>query len=603
MNLFSPIKKPHNRKLLFLIPIPLLLAVLVFFYTQTQRDFHQFTDSLFESELTENTLTMHYTVANPDRFGIDHYEPVLPVFSPDDRKLQKETLESSLSRLRSLNPGRLNSTDSYTYSLLLSFFENEWEHSDCYYYNELLSPASGMQTQLPILLAEYTFRTKQDIEDYLSLLDQTDSYFSGLLAFEQAKADEGLFMSDTAAKKVISQCDSIMDSEKLQSGSHFLQTTFLERTAALEEEGILSREEADAYAAKNSALLENVMAPAYVELADGLFLLCGRGQNDGGLAGYELGKEYYLYLLKKDVGCYRDINEIKSLLCENFDRNLSSLVSQSAAAPELLKNSPDGGYDAALALTKPEEMLSFLLERMQPDFPKLKDSASHSLKLISESLADYCSPAFYLTPPLDDSLNNVIYLNPNNDSTSLNMFTTLAHEGYPGHLYQSVFYNQLPSSSRNPVRNLLWYSGYAEGWALYVEFLSYDYAAEIARREGKEDAAKYYELVKTDRQVQLCLYALLDVSIHYDGAGFETVQKLLNSMGISDKDTCRSIYEYIVEEPANYMKYYLGYLEILDLKKSAREKWGKDYSDYAFHEFYLEMGPSDFRTLRSHLER
>ena len=64
-----------------------------------------------------------------------------------------------------------------------------------------------------------------------------------------------------------------------------------------------------------------------------------------------------------------------------------------------------------------------------------------------------------------------------------------------------------------------------------------------------------------------------------------------------------SVYEYLVEEPANYLKYYLGYLEFLSLKQQAMELWGNTYSNYKFHQFILETGPSDFTSLNAELRR
>ena len=130
-----------------------------------------------------------------------------------------------------------------------------------------------------------------------------------------------------------------------------------------------------------------------------------------------------------------------------------------------------------------------------------------------------------------------------------------------------------------------------------MELISYDYASELAMSAGEEEAAQYYQILKSDRMVQLGLYSLLDIAIHYDGADYSKVKSFLGSMGITNENSCRAVYEYIVEEPANYLKYYLGYLEILELKKKAAAAWGDEYTEYDFHKFFLNAGPSDFRTL------
>lgn len=597
MNLFQNKKKITGKQLIYFLSLPVLCLVLFLTFTHTSRSFHNFTKNLFCSELAENTLSLHYTVANPKDFGLENTEVKLPVFTTDTKEKQQLLLEDSLTFLQNLNSKRLNKTDSYTYDLLLSYFENEYSAKDFFYYDEPLAPSSGMQTQLPILLAEYTFRSTKDVEDYLKIIEQSEKYFEGLLTFEQEKSKAGLFMSDTSVKKVIAQCDSIMDSTLLKSGTHFLQTTFRERLEELKKQGLISEEEIKAYESDHNRLLTTVMAPAYTTLADGLFLLSGTGENNGGLAGFPHGKEYYLYLIRHDVGCYRDMNDIKTLICNDFDKNFETLVNTTTESPKLLAHAGDGSFDEVLPFETAEEMLQYLQKRMKKEFPSFDEPVPYSIKSISDSLAAYSSPAFYLTPPLDDCNDNVIYLNPTNKYGRLELFTTLAHEGYPGHLFQCVYYNSKASSQKTPIRSLLGYTGYAEGYALYVELISYDYASELALSAGEEEAATYYQILKTDRKVQLGLYSLLDIAIHYDGADYSKVKKFLSSMGIKEESTCQAIYQYIVEEPGNYLKYYLGYLEILSIKEKAAKEWGSDYTDYKFHKFLLDAGPSDFKTL------
>lgn len=599
MNFFHSLKKPTGKQLLFLLPVPFLCAALFLGFTKTSRNFRSFTQNLFYSELSENTLSLHYTVANPEDFGLKNVEAKLPVFTSENKNKQEVLLEETLTFLRTVKENRLNKEEAYTLGLLRSYFENEEAAKNYFYYDEPLSPSSGMQTQFPVLLADYTFRSKKDVEDYLKLLEQSEDYFHGLLVYEQEKSKAGLFMSDSTAKKVISQCDALMDTTLLKNGTHFLQTTFSERLLQLKEKGLVTDKEIKAYESENNRLLTTVMAPAYTALGDGLFLLSGSGKNTAGLAGFEHGKNYYLYLIKREVGSYRDINAIKALLCEDFDKNLEALVNATTKSPELLAHAADNHFTDVLPFENAEAMLSYLQKRMSKDFPSLPEPAPFVVKNISDSLAAYSSPAFYLTPPLDDCKNNVIYLNPNNHYGRLELFTTLAHEGYPGHLFQCVYYNSKPVAKKMPIRSLLGYTGYAEGYALYVELISYDYATELALGAGEKEAAAYYQLLKNDRKVQLGLYSLLDVAIHYDGADYAKVKKFLSSMGITKEESCRAVYEYIVEEPTNYLKYYLGYLEILDLKEKAAEEWGNDYSDYEFHKFLLDAGPSDFQALEN----
>lgn len=597
----SPTKKKLFVSLLCLTCAILLLAG----YHSTQNDsrrFRQAASRLFREEMLANTLNMHYTIAHPEDFGITDYEAILPGYAGGNPQENMQALEKQIVLFKELDPDRLSPMENYTRTLLLTYLENTQTLNQFPYYTEPLSPGSGMQSQLPILLAEYTFRSKQDVEDYLKLLDQTDEYFGGLLTFEQEKAAEGLFMSCTSADKVIEQCDTIVTKTNLKANTHFLQTTFMERLDGLQKGGLITAAEAESYIQQNNRLLSTVLLPAYKNLGDGLTLLKDEKIPLQGLAAQPEGQEYYKALLISETGSYRTIEEIKSLLQEQLDLEYDTLITLLSQYTEPALANASSTVTECFPCENAGEMLQKLTERMGTLFPSMTTvgdiNPQVKVKNVSPSLEEYCAPAFYLTPPLDDIDNNVIYINQKNSPDGLELFTTLAHEGYPGHMYQSVYSNNLlANQDTGLIRQLLWYGGYLEGWALYVEFLSYDCASGLMEEKGYSPQAEYIQIEKHNRSLQLCLYSLLDIMIHHDNTSYSQVHDTLCSFGISSPQSTAAIYEYIVEEPANYLKYYLGYLEILALQNEAKTLWGNDYTNYAFHEFFLQNGPADYRTL------
>lgn len=223
--------------------------------------------------MTGSTLNMHYTIADPKTFGISEYEPVLPIYHSDQPEDSKEHCSDLLHRLDRIDPDRLSPENAYTYRLLHRSLENDLALADFPYYNEPLSPSSGMQSQLPVLLAEYTFRTKRDVTDYLALLDQIDDYFSSLLLYEQEKAAAGFFMPACSSEKVRKQCDTIVTTEELAQGTHFLQTTFEDRLSELQKQGLFTPEETASLIETNDRLLATVVQPAYAALSEGLHSL------------------------------------------------------------------------------------------------------------------------------------------------------------------------------------------------------------------------------------------------------------------------------------------------------------------------------------------
>lgn len=598
-------KKMTQKQLgfcLVILTFIVTLALSILFLTNDTRKFRNLSGELFVSELSGDTLSLHYTLAYPEKYGIKE-NASLPSYQASSAE-NAAYIRSLLDKLKAISPKRLNEEDTYTYQLLVRYLTLQLSGTAFSYYADPLSPSSGMQSSLPILLVDYTFRSAKDVEDYLHLLDQTDTYFEQLVAYEQEKAKQGLFMSDSAAAKVIEQCTSIMDPEALASGTHFLHTTFVERLNALQQKGIITAGQADQWISENDRLLTTVMAPAYEDTADAFTILCGSGRNEKGLFYFPQGREYYRYLVASSTGTSRNIPEIKQMLFEDFQQNYIALFRLLEEYPELSSISSGEAY--TLPFPSAEEMLEDLQARMQNDFPSYPQGKTSfypacTIKKVSSSMEEYSSPAYYLTPPMDDPGTNIIYINQKNLPDSLSLYTTLAHEGYPGHLYQTV-YSHLCFDARNtsPIRGILHYGSYVEGWAFYVENLSYFYAQDIATDQPIE--AAWYEACRLNRNLQLCIYSLLDIAIHYEGADISQVQKILMKVGITSPETVTAIYEYIVEEPVNYLKYYLGFLEFLDLKSEAQRLWGGQFSDMAFHRFVLETGPSDFQGLKEKLD-
>lgn len=587
-------------------------AATLFYYVHNHADarFEAFTEEFFLNELQSNPINFHYSVQTPDTYGIDESGLSLPIYHAGDAVNSVYELSQAAAELKEIDSDKLNQSNQYLYQLMDFYLTAAAQTASYPYFPEPLSPSSGVPSELPVLLAEYRLNTAEDIDLYFAILSQIPDYFEGLILYEQEKADAGLFMSDDSADKVIRQCVDLMDSKSLEDGTHFLEITFTKRVQSLVDQDILTEEQSLAYQSENDRLLTTVVAPAYDYLADEITLLKGNGKATGGLKQYDGGKDYYKALIRLRTGSDRDMAEIKQLLYRDLQFNYESLAQLLGSDPTLRDMfSQDPAWMPDMS---PEEILNYLRTRMLQDYPPLlmnnsSDRIVCNVKYIDASLEPYSAPAFYMTPPIDHVYDNTIYINAMDTSDDLSLFTTLAHEGYPGHLYQTV-YSQLywQQEGITPLRSVLYYGGFIEGWAMYVELGSYDYAIELTAPDHPE-AVRYYQACRLDRQIQLCLYSLLDIAIHYDGASLDDVREIFASLGSLDDDSIQAVYEYIAEEPGNYLKYYLGYLEIMELKKQAATVWYESDQTasacndseflYRFHRFLLENGPADYHNL------
>ncbi|MEY8491669.1 DUF885 domain-containing protein [Lachnospiraceae bacterium 29-91] len=583
---------------------------------ETNRAFEKFTNELFCQETASNTVSLHYTLRNPEEFGIRETPVTFGTFETD-QNMALVSVENIRRAMEEFDPESLSVTNRLTFDVLDYYMERLKENAEFMLYEEPLGLVSGIHTQLPVLLSEYQFYDREDVDIYLELMKITPDYFQSLIAFEQAKSDAGLFMSDAAALQVIEQCKVFMN----MGESNYLITTFVDR---IEQVKGLSEKEKSIYIQRNALMLSSYVLPAYSKLSTSVQTMMGTGVNEQGLCYFPEGKEYYEQVVKVSTGSERSVPEMKDLTKRQIVEDLEAMervlgitenesmrnmvqkgrnaqeegaavqdekaaeenVSQEAAA--LIGNPEQAHEAAAMDTTNPVSILNGLKKEIAKTFPTAPDTTV-SVKYVPEALQGNLSPAFYMIPAIDSYEENVIYVNQAHMGNPLTLFTTLAHEGFPGHLYQNVYY---AGTDPDPVRSMFNTGGYVEGWATYAEMCSY-YLAPITKEQAT--------ILQKNSSIILGLYTLADIGIHYDGWSRVDTLAFFSNYGIQDVNTVNRIYDLVLGSPGNYAKYYIGYVEFLELKKEYAAKKGTGFSQKEFHKDVLMTGPAPFELVEKYM--
>lgn len=576
----------HRKKIFLILPCCLLVILISFlsgnaFWSSlhaesSDRQFRTFTRSLFQTEVSANTISLHYTLRSPSDYGIADIPATYGSLSSDP-VAAKASVRNVLSSLQEFDPDTLSSENALTFKILDTYLKNASTGTDYLLYQEPLGPVSGIHTQLPVLLSEYSFYDTQDVETYLALLKETPSYFDSVIRFEQKKAASGLFMPDYQADSVLDTCQSFIDMGK----ENYLVSTFDERIASLD---LLPENKKDSFRKENMKLVTEEIYPAYQNLITAIKSLKGKGTNEQGLSHFPYGKKYYEYLVRQTTGCNESISRLRLMTRAQILEDLSAMQKILFPADAALTQA------SVLEQTSPDSMLDDLRSKITDTFPEIPD-VDFQVKYVPESMQDYLSPAFYMIPAIDNLTENVIYINNGQTASGLNLYTTLAHEGYPGHLYQTVYFS---ASEPDPIRSILDFGGYVEGWATYAEMMSY-YLAPLPKTEAS--------LLQKNSSVILGLYALADMGIHYDGWSVTDTVRFFSDYGINDPNAVQSVYKLIIGSPANYLKYYIGYLKFYELKKEMADALGNQFSQKEFHRAVLDVGPAPFEIVYDEVEK
>lgn len=576
----------HRKKIFLILPCCLLVILISFlsgnaFWSSlhaesSDRQFRTFTRSLFQTEVSANTISLHYTLRSPSDYGIADIPATYGSLSSDP-VAAKASVRNVLSSLQEFDPDTLSSENALTFKILDTYLKNASTGTDYLLYQEPLGPVSGIHTQLPVLLSEYSFYDTQDVETYLALLKETPSYFDSVIRFEQKKATSGLFMPDYQADSVLDTCQSFIDMGK----ENYLVSTFNERIASLD---LLPENKKDSFQKENMKLVTEEIYPAYQNLITAIKSLKGKGMNEQGLSHFPYGKKYYEYLVRQTTGCNESISRLRLMTRAQILEDLSAMQKVLFPADAALTQA------SVLEQTSPDSMLDDLRSKITDTFPEIPD-VDFQVKYVPESMQDYLSPAFYMIPAIDNLTENVIHINNGQTASGLNLYTTLAHEGYPGHLYQTVYFS---ASEPDPIRSILDFGGYVEGWATYAEMMSY-YLAPLPKTEAS--------LLQKNNSVILGLYALADMGIHYDGWSVTDTVRFFSDYGINDPNAVQSVYKLIIGSPANYLKYYIGYLKFYELKKEMADALGNQFSQKEFHRAVLDVGPAPFEIVYDEVEK
>ena len=555
-----------------------------------QQEFEQYLDDYFKDVVTDDTLTYNYTIKDGADYGQEEPEVTLgdPGMTAEEIGQDKEEFEGWVKKLDAIDRSCLTEDQKLTYDVLDEYFEVSAGIFDNVYLYEPFSPMRGLQANIATNFTDYRFDDKGDVERYIELLGQIPDYFAEYLDFEQEKSEKGYFMSDAVCDKVISQCkDFVADKE-----NHFMVTTFNDNIDALD---FLTDEEKAEYKEANKQAVENSLLPAFENVAAVLSGLKGTGTNDGGICNYDGGKEYYEYLLKNFAGTAKSPEEVIDMLDTELQKLMVSLYQYylgNQAAYEYFASNYDSMFAETDQMTA-SEMVDKMMETASEHYPDA-GTINYKAEALDKNLETIMDDvlAYYMAPAIDDPDNNLIRVNGLHTD---GMWTTLAHEGYPGHMLQNAYYM---STDPEPVRTLMNFLGYKEGWAMYACYDSL-YYYEYEEPEYGDTIAALYQL---NDEMSYLMMGRVDLGINYEGWTLQDTADYLTKNGM-DGSAAQELYTTMVGDPAVYQSYSTGYYEMKELRDYAEEKMGDDFDLKTFNTIILETGPCQFDILKEQVDK
>ncbi|MBR2577951.1 MAG: DUF885 family protein, partial [Erysipelotrichaceae bacterium] len=232
-----------------------------------------------------------------------------------------------------------------------------------------------------------------------------------------------------------------------------------------------------------------------------------------------------------------------------------------------------------------EEILEFLAKNYTMNYPDIGE-IKYNISYLDASSASDSIIAYYMPSPLDDLSQNVIRVNPNNGGDDyLTSYSTIAHEGIPGHLYEHVhFYRTDPHNFRTTQG----FTGYTEGYACYSQTNAFDY---LNVSEGAKDIMFLQDFGG------YLLMSIIDIGVNCFNWSESDVAKYMDEAGYNSA-YAEELMEDAVDRAGVLDRYGIGFLNFRALHDYATDALGDKFDEVAFNAAITNNGPMPFNILK-----
>lgn len=562
----------------------ILLSVLLAFSMSavpaaaTSDDFEDYLYNEWKDTVESDYMEMHTSVYDWRSMGLTKPKVTLGDLDFDEAVA---SCQEALEKLREFDPDELDDTERHDYLAYEYYLECM---IDMYSYPEfqfMFQPYNGTLTNIIDNFADFPFYEKQDVEDYLTLVAELPSVIDMMMEFTADQAENGYFLDD------LGYTDEMYElNEAIEKGEkNPLIINFEDNIDKFEG---ITEAERNEYKQRNRDIVLESILPKFGDIRYFLYQYKDtRSVPTGALAEYTPdggkadGLKYYESLVKFTSSSDDSLEEIfaylEKALCELMDYY-----------DFVLENDPE--YNGAAEIEGMEsldDVLTYLQDNME-GFPQGPD-VNYTPSYLPPGSNDFAM-AYYVPAPVDRISQNIIRVNPDNIGDINTLYYTLAHEGFPGHLYQFTWYQA--SEGFKPLRQDTFFMGYMEGWANYAEY-------PMLLMSGLDETSA--DDIYLNEIISFVLYSACDIAVNGLGYDEDQLAEWLVEIG-SFENYAKELYLISVEMPGSYIPYGYGVCKFLELRERCHQALGNDFNDVEFHEVMLKYGPRQFELVEEDLK-
>ncbi|QSE95863.1 DUF885 domain-containing protein [Fulvivirga lutea] len=518
---------------------------------------------------------------------------------------QMKVYEDSYETLSSYDYESLPKEEQLNYDILKWYIEQEIKRKEFFYNDYPVNQMFGVQAELPEILTDYhRLESKDDLDAYISRLSKFNTKFNQVIEGLKIREEQGVIPPNYIIDKIIGQLDSFLGRDSLAIEKeasidavrgNVLYSIAKEKLSSIED---LNDSEKEEYLQKIEDAVRNDAFSAYSQLKDYFVQLKTKSDSSAGVWKFDNGEEYYKYLVGFHTTTSLSPEEIHSIGLKEVKRIASEM--RAILNQEGYQDTTKTLGEIILELNNEERFLypdsdegrnqiiadyTAIIEHIEQnlgDAFNTRPKADLEVKRIKEYREDGQALAYYGRPAVDGSRGGVFYINlaEVENIPKYGMKTLAYHEGIPGHHFQIAIQTELEGLPT--FRNVIPFTAYTEGWALYTELLAYEL--------GFYENDPFGNLGRLQGDIFRAVRLVVDTGIHSKRWTREqAINYMVNYTGMPISDVTAEIERYIVL-PGQACAYKIGMMKILELREKAKAELGSAFDLGEFHDVVLTNG-------------
>ena len=548
---------------------------------QPTKSFSDLCQEFVKYRLEDDAMNAHYNVSDPSKYGVEYEEEDFIVGRLDIENIEEyyNELRTFLEEFEAYDDKNLTEEERYARNTICAYIETQLNYEGTDYLTNLFAPSSGIISNLSTSFVEYAFFEKEDVDEYLLFIKDVPVFMEEVFEFTRVQSGKGFFMPAYVAEQTISVCENYLEAE-----TNPMIVTFEDKLNKLD----LTDEEKQNYIELNKQYVEEYFTPVYTASIDLLTELKNTGKNSGGYSKYGAGGVKYYEAIVKEK-CSADITpkELAKYLDKALDDALDALIMMYMNDEDAYENATSYQPD----FDNPNEVMEFLYENITKNFPE---------PVTDQYIIEYMNPvceienvlAYYLSCRVDDVDYNSIKVNGSAvGDDKMMLYTTLAHEGVPGHLYQFTAF--CDNENIADACKFTDFIGMSEGWAEYASTISMEYL-------GISD--NYCETIYLNSIISYIVCSRLDVGVNYEGWSMEDAEEFLSEYYYLSTEMLEEFYYMVIGDPGQFFPYTYGHLQMREFRDMAETKLGSSFDEKEYHQFVVNLGITSLDIMESELK-